>query len=116
MMRAVDKRGCAYETWHLVIHPRDLERHEKFINAAILSIMSLCNQVINPLHNQPFSSNQAAALEATMRRENHRYLEVFGMSNCRSSMSSFNVEELKGREHVCIESSDNDPHKSYCFR
>jgi len=40
MMQAIDKRGCAYETWHLVIHLRDLERHEKFINSVILSIAS----------------------------------------------------------------------------
>lgn len=30
MMQALDKQGCAYETWHLVIYLRDLERNEKF--------------------------------------------------------------------------------------
>jgi hypothetical protein len=92
MMRPVDKRRCAYETWHLVIQPRDLERHEKFINGAILSIMSLCNQVINPrgivcTHNQPFSwPGRGVGSNNTRRDKYHRDLEVFGNASQRKSL------------------------------
>lgn len=30
MMQALDKQGCAYETWHLIIYLGDLGRYEKF--------------------------------------------------------------------------------------